>query len=342
MTATESVLVYECISGGGFAGGSGGSGAPRALPDAALLTQGTTMRNALVADLLAQGQVSVSCATAWYAPLPPALAGARALTPDPRDGAVRFLGNRSPEYDRVWVIAPESDGLLATLAETVGAPRWVGCSAAAIRLASSKSATRSWLAAHHIAVPASWLPGQPEPGPDGHWVVKPDDGAGCTATLLHGDFAQARADLLGRLDRGHSATLERWIDGVPLSLSLLCTAGGAELLSINLQHIIARVGDPLAYKGVEIAAIEVDGAEGRQLEPLARQIATALPGLAGYVGVDLVWRPAGPDRPGTAVVVEINPRLTCAYKGLSAALGRNLADEILNTGHLEAAAHAMH
>jgi tyramine---L-glutamate ligase len=29
------------------------------------------------------------------------------------------------------------------------------------------------------------------------------------------------------------------------------------------------------------------------------------------------------------VVIEVNPRVTCAYIGLSAALGRNLAAELL-------------
>ena len=50
----------------------------------------------------------------------------------------------------------------------------------------------------------------------------------------------------------------------------------------------------------------------------------ALPGLRGFVGVDLVWHAErGP------VAIEVNPRVTCAYVGLSDELDRNLAAEIL-------------
>lgn len=336
------MLVYECISGGGLSARGAGGGTALALPGAELLAQGTAMRDALVADLLGLKQLSVSCAAAWYAPLPASLAGAQSLRADTHESATDFLALRVHGYDRVWVIAPESDGLLASLVATVGHARWVGCSAPAIRLAASKSATRSRLAAHGIPVPRSWHPGETEPPPGGLWIVKPDDGAGCEATRLHGDFAQAREDLLGRIAQGLASTLEAWVEGIPLSLSLLCADGRAELLSVNRQHVTGRPGELLTFHGVDIGAVELGSVEGRRLARLAQEIAAAVPGLSGYVGVDLIWRrPDGPGYPGGPVVVEINPRLTCAYVGLSAALGRNLAGEILNTHHPEAP-HAVH
>jgi len=61
------------------------------------------------------------------------------------------------------------------------------------------------------------------------------------------------------------------------------------------------------------------------LSALGRRVARALPGLRGFVGVDLVWHAErGP------VAIEVNPRVTCAYAGLSASLGRNLAAELLS------------
>jgi predicted ATP-grasp superfamily ATP-dependent carboligase len=49
-----------------------------------------------------------------------------------------------------------------------------------------------------------------------------------------------------------------------------------------------------------------------------------MPGLRGFAGIDVVWHPSrGP------VVIEVNPRLTVAYAGLSAALGGNLAAALL-------------
>jgi predicted ATP-grasp superfamily ATP-dependent carboligase len=50
----------------------------------------------------------------------------------------------------------------------------------------------------------------------------------------------------------------------------------------------------------------------------------ALPGLRGFVGIDVVWHPQrGP------VVIEVNPRLTVAYAGLAATRGGKLACALL-------------
>jgi predicted ATP-grasp superfamily ATP-dependent carboligase len=124
-------------------------------------------------------------------------------------------------------------------------------------------------------------------------------------------------------------TLEPWVDGPALSLSLLCGPAGTELLSINRQHIRIGAGGRLAYEGVSHGAMAVDSPRGVALAALAARIGQAVPGLRGFVGVDLVWHETlGP------VVIEINPRLTCAYVGLSARLGRNLAAEMLGRPRL--------
>jgi predicted ATP-grasp superfamily ATP-dependent carboligase len=60
------------------------------------------------------------------------------------------------------------------------------------------------------------------------------------------------------------------------------------------------------------------------LASLADRIAAAIPGLWGYVGVDLVLTRDGP------VVLEINPRLTTSYCGMGQALGINTAGLVLS------------
>ena len=72
------------------------------------------------------------------------------------------------------------------------------------------------------------------------------------------------------------------------------------------------------------AAIDAADPRAAPLRALARKVAAALPGLRGYVGIDLVWN----EREGP-VVIEVNPRVTCAYAGLSAILRRNVADYVL-------------
>lgn len=303
------VFVYEYLSGGGLVDGD-------AAATAGLLPQGLAMRDALVADLLASGDCDVTAATCAHADTLPAGA-AETLA---RDGETppEFVARLAAQHDFSWVIAPETDGCLAGLHGAVGASRWLGCDAHSIAVASSKSATLRHLAAHGVATP--WT----HEAEARRWVVKPDDGAGSVATHLHGSRAAAQADLDARCARGESACLEPWVEGIPMSLSLLCGLGRAELLSVNRQHIAALPDGTLRYDGVTIDALPARDARHRALAALAAQVAAALPGLHGFVGIDLVWN----DRLG-AVPIEINPRLTCAYVGLSQRLGRCLATEVL-------------
>jgi len=75
---------------------------------------------------------------------------------------------------------------------------------------------------------------------------------------------------------------------------------------------------------VTVNQIDLAGDQGRMLGTLAQRVTQALPGLRGFVGIDVVWHPSrGP------VVIEVNPRLTVAYAGLSEALGGNLSRRLL-------------
>jgi predicted ATP-grasp superfamily ATP-dependent carboligase len=304
------ILVYEALSGGGLP--------EEALHGGDLLAQGLAMRDALVADL--NDLVDYAVTTATLPGLPPPPGSAAAVSPRAGESACDFVARLAARHDAVWVVAPESDGLLSRLHGAVGAARWVGCSAAAIRLATSKSATTERLAAAGLLTPRAFA-ASPEVR---RWVVKPDDGAGALASRVHSAHNQAVADLAERDQRGASAVLEPWVAGEALSLSLLCSAGQAELLSVNRQQIALDDGGGLRFEGVSVNAIGPADPRSPLLRATADQVARAIDGLSGFVGVDLVWHAQrGP------VVVEINPRLTSAYVGLSAALQRNVAAAVL-------------
>jgi tyramine---L-glutamate ligase len=300
------VFVFEYLTGGGLADLDEATAAT-------LLPLGLSMRNAMAADLLQAGVV-VSAATCAAAPAPPA--GALACWAGPGDSLFDWVARQAALHDAVWLVAPETDGLLAQFERQVPAGRWLGCDAAAIRLASSKGATLAVLAAQGLRTPLAFADQAQR------WVVKPDDGAGAVATTVYGSLPAARAALQASADG--VMTLEPWVEGEPLSLSLLCRDGRAELLSINRQRIHIAAGGQLAYDGVDIDRLPRSGPAAAALAPFADSVARALPGLRGFVGIDLVWHAdQGP------VVIEVNPRVTCAYVGLSARLGRNLAAELL-------------
>jgi predicted ATP-grasp superfamily ATP-dependent carboligase len=309
------VFVCEYLSAGGAARDA----------DASLLAQGSAMRDALVADLLGVPGVSVTLAHGAGVAPPAACGAAQIAVALGGEALFAFVRGAARSHDVTWVVAPESDGLLARLHDSVaasGASRWVGCDAASIAIASSKRATLEWLARYGIATPLAFTDGAAA-----HWVVKPDDGAGAAGTHCHASRDAARADLQRRHAAGASATLEPWVEGEALSMSLLCGGGKAELLAANRQRIALGAEGHVEFGGVEVHALRHDRPRLAALHALAGAVARALPGLAGYVGVDLVWHAArGP------VVIEINPRLTCAYVGLSAALGRNVAHEVV-AGH---------
>jgi len=317
----KQVFVFEYLSGGGLiAGDVEGKAAAELMP------LGCLMRDALVADLLRLDDCRVTAAACDKAPLPHrSVATVRARADE---SVFDFVRRQAAAADAAWIIAPETGGLLAHFHGLVGAARWLGCDHASIVLASSKRATLAALAGAGVATPLDFEHSLQTT----RWVVKPDDGAGGVATLLHPHREAALADVAARGDS--LATLEPWVEGEPLSISLLCTRGGAELLSVNRQRIEVAADGRLFFGGVVVNQLPVASERGVVLSALGRRVTRALPGLHGFVGIDLVWHAErGP------VVIEVNPRVTCAFAGLSASLGRNLAGELL-ADHLREPSHA--
>ncbi len=276
---------------------------------AALGAAGAAMRDALLDDLRALGSVETAAPTC----------------PSHRAFA-DFVREQAAQHDAAWIIAPESGGRLARLHEAVGAKRWIGSNARAIALASSKRATREWLHRHGIPTTLDIAAGA-----DQRWVVKPDDGAGCTDTRLHATLAEALADEQARPaapahERGSPAPLrEPHVDGEALSITAWAEGDDVRTLACNRQHVRADASGLLCDHGVDTAALDREADPRRPaLHAIASLVARSLPGLQGVFGIDLVWHPRrGP------VVIEVNPRLTCSYVGLSAALGRNVAGLVL-------------
>lgn len=316
------VLVYEYISGGGCT-------------DAdvvrELLPMGRAMRDAISRDLACVPGVAVTCVTCATDATGADVASPLRPTRPPRSyrelpagsDAFDFIRKLAPRYDAVWVIAPETDGVLATFCEAVDASRWIGCDAASIHIASSKRRTARHLAQAGIETTRAWSADAPLQPCPGAWVVKPDDGAGAVDTLFYRDFRAAECAFLQRTAAHERVTFEEWVEGDALSLSLLCAQGSAELLSVNWQHI-GVTGGRVAYEGTSVGTIGLNSLVGHACRELATRVAGALPGLAGFVGIDVVWhRERGP------VVIEVNPRVTCAYVDLSTHLKTPLAARIL-------------
>lgn len=303
------LLVCEYVTGGGLCGQDVPQG---------LWREGDSMRRALVKDLRSLGRHDV---TVLHEP--------RVVKPD--SGAVsvpveepgelwRVLPERLEQADAFWPIAPETDGLLARMtgmAREADRPV-VGSSTQAVALAGSKRATARCLAAAGLTVVPTRSLAEPRPAGKSGWVVKPDDGAGAEDTRQFDDPGALEAWIAGRDDRGE-LVVQPFVEGSPVSLSMLCQRGSAWLLACNYQSVTLEGGE-LRYHGGVVGALEHRRAS---FAPIAQRVAEAIPGLWGYVGVDLIDSDAGP------VVLEVNPRLTTSYIALGKALGFNPAGLVL-------------
>jgi predicted ATP-grasp superfamily ATP-dependent carboligase len=298
-----------------------------------LIAEGRMMVRALAGDLASVPGIEVIVARDRDIDLGPMPAIVETVPP----GRLWHDGRRlTAACDAVWPIAPETSGLLEEATRlVVRAQRPVLNSRLdALAVARSKHATARCLAAHGVPTAPTVFLGETPPQAAQGWVVKPDDGAGAAHTYLVADPADLAdrhlshpppsptLSLKGRdgiQSAGARRIIQPFLPGTPLSLSLLAQNGVAWLLACNRQFVACPSG-VFAYLGGVVG-----GAEPRRaaLEPLVARIARALPGLWGYVGVDLIDTPEGP------VVLEINPRLTTSYVGLRASIGANPAELVL-------------
>jgi len=223
------------------------------------------------------------------------------------------------ESEAVWIIAPETDGVLYELtcmAHSAGC-LVIGCTPAAVQLATSKNKTLTHLDSHNVPC----IPVIDEFDVDKvnltGWVVKPDDGIGAEGCYYFPDARQVVVCIQAQSKR---MIVQKYIPGISASMSVLCHGGRARLLASNRQIFRFTHG-----KG-HLEGVVVNGLPEYfiQFESLATDITDSLPGLQGYVGVDVIISDNGP------LVVEINPRLTTAYAGLRQSLGINPAEWILS------------
>ena len=289
-----------------------------------LLREGSMMRDALLADLADLPEIAVSLTRDSRCPWPPSHNAIRRIEPRTDENSMTLYQRALADADAVWPIAPESDHVLEQLAvraRTAG-KRVLLSDAASLTICASKYATAQVLRAVGVNVVPTFRASDSLASWPGPWVSKPDDGAGGAGIRLWPNCRAALQALC--LDSQHPCVIQPWCPGENLSLSLFCGNGAVLLLAVNRQQVSWH-HNGVALDGLSVNALP-RGSEDYQA--LARQIVHALPGLRGYIGVDLIRSEDGP-----LTVLEINPRLTTSYCGLRDALGINVAKLALQQLH---------
>ncbi|MFA5870231.1 MAG: ATP-grasp domain-containing protein [Candidatus Bathyarchaeia archaeon] len=305
------LLIYEHIAGGGFSDDKLQPG---------ILSEGYGMLRALTSDLRAAGCHVTTLLDSRLKALNPPIEADEVIPITSRKQFSEAFKGASGSADVVYVIAPESDGVLRGLVELVEASGGVSlnCRPDTIGSASSKVNVHEVLNGMGLRVPetsvvevregvqrirrvASEL-GYP-------LVFKPVDGVGCSGLSVVRDESQIaaavekirgidgrkshRPDAGPRGRRQRQCALNRR-GGPPHHLERAESLLGAAPLELKLQRGIV----PLRHQYEEEAL------------DAARRAVGSFEGLRGYVGVDMVLSKDGP------YVIEINPRLTTSYVGL--------------------------
>jgi hypothetical protein len=108
--------------------------------------------------------------------------------------------------------------------------------------------------------------------------------------------------------------VQRFVSGTAASVALLSDGRRSRVLAVSGQTLAG--GAVFAYAGGETPLAHPQAARAAAA---ARRACRGLPGLKGYVGVDVVLTDTD------AFVIEVNPRLTTSYLGVRASLRENVA-----------------
>ncbi|TWI69140.1 ATP-grasp domain-containing protein [Pseudoduganella lurida] len=276
---------------------------------------GTSRATPLHPPLFRTSLLSTLCADLQAVP------GVQVVTPAPDGGRTLFAqrllaGIRAA--DAVWPLLPPAGGLLESAARLVLRRRrmLLGSSPAALHITASRRRTAAALL--QAGVPALPVHAPDDPlALDLPLVVKPDDGAGSAAARLFRDGASARGWLAAH-GQGKEV-LQPFCPGRAASLCLLCRAGTVRILSRNALRV-AMHDNQFHCLGCMVNGL---AGEEPELDRLAAAVAAALPGLWGYVELDVILGAQGP------VVFDIHARLMPSYAGLRASLGCNPAALVL-------------
>ena len=262
-----------------------------------LLREGRAMRDAIAADFGAIPEVDVL------------------LLAEEDERRFRDLAARA---DFSFVVAPEFERILETRCRWVeeAGGKWLGPTSTAIRLVADKWELSRHFKSLQVPAPRTWLLDR-EPNDLYPIVLKPRFGAGSQNTfLLH-----SSTDRPIRSEATDPEMIaQEYVDGTAASVAFLIGPNDCVALEPCWQHL--SDDGRFHYLG---GSLPIPPELAERAVRLGRRAVNAVPGLIGYIGVDLVL---GSQESGDRVV-EINPRLTTSYIGLRRLAQFNIAEIVL-------------
>jgi len=320
------VIVYEQVSGGGYAG--------QPIP-ASVLSEGFGMLRCVVEDFKAAGHEVTVLLDERLSKLNPPIDADRTVPIFYPHEPEKFLESVAKINDAIYIIAPETGRTLQSfveLAEQTG-KNSLNCESHAIGKASDKTVLFEVMQKLGVSPKTVILSldeglakiketikkdlGYP-------LVLKPADGVGCSGLSLVNQENQLAAAIakISSESTGKRFIAQEFIRGEAASVSLLSTGKKAKAISLNKQNIILSCPDePSSYEG---GAVPFEHWLKQETFKIAEKVTESFSDLKGYVGVDFVLTEHKP------FVVDVNPRLTTSYIGLRKVAQFNVAEAIVN------------
>ena len=306
------ILVFEYITGGGLA--------QEDLPES-LLREGGLMLKALIDELALLPSVKLTVLLDWRCKslnLPQTI---EIIWVTAEQSVYDLLPAHIEASDKVWPIAPEMESQLLNISKLVEdkSKRLLNSSSESIAICSDKLATARILKKNNIATIDACQLDEFSQELIGSWVIKPKDGVGCLDCFFVPGNSEFN-EITKQIKDPSSYLIQPYVKGESLSLSCLFKNGVAWLVCCNKQQVSIKQGK------FELNACQVNISTNNRVvyQHLINQVAEAIPGLWGYVGIDIIQ----PEY-GRALIVEINPRLTTSYAGIGQALGINVAEAVI-------------
>jgi hypothetical protein len=255
-------------------------------------------------SLFVEGRAMLTAVSADFQAVP----GVEVVTfPDGGDFA-----RLSASADWTLVIAPETGGELERLARLVLASggRLLGPSPDAVAITSDKIRLAHLWDEDGVPTPRTFAADGPIEFP---LVYKPRHGCGSEGVTV-----VANAWEMATLPPDSERLIQQYVPGQPASVSFLI--GPSQTVPLHPTFQLLSSDGQFRYLG---GTLPIMPQYAERAVKLGRQAIACVPGLFGYVGVDLVLGERD-------VAIEINPRLTTSYVGLRAAAETNLAGAMLD------------
>ena len=320
------IFIYEHVSGGGFADKP---------ISPSVLSEGFGMLRTIIADFKRAGHNVITIIDSRLAEFDPPLEAKIGAKISSYKEVQSAIDSFSQSADATYVIAPETNSALQSLVRTVenAGSNSLNCPSKVIEQVTQKPILYKNLKKLGLLAPQTKtfscsnriedLTKEVQSSLDYPVIFKPVDGVSCGGLSLVNDNTQiaGAVEKIKNESPSDYFVVQEFIKGINASVSLLST--GIEVLPISLNEQYVKIETCVKSSKYEGGSTPLNNPLREKAFAAAEKIVRFYNGLRGYVGVDLILTQK------EVTVMEINPRLTTSYIGMSKTMAFNPAEAIL-------------